>query len=312
MATPHKSSSKGPTTGAPRLTRDPTSYDRKLDAILRQAAAVFCARGYHQASIRDIARATGVSLAGLYYYFSSKEELLYLIQRHAFETILTAARQGIRGIGNPEERLRELVRLHLRFFLEHPNEMKVLTHEEQWLGRERGREVRAIKRAYYKLWLEQVEALKRERQLGGLNTRLAVLALFGMMNWIYTWYNPRIDPGAPACAGVMAGIFLQGILAPSLRTEGEEAAWPRANGRGALARRPTARAPRPANGRVRQILEAVESQRSKAESQVRNRKEKSYGYQRNRPSNGDAYQLPGGGWNRLDRNERSSRQHLHV
>ncbi len=57
-------------------------FDRKLDEILRRAAAVFCARGYHQASIRDISRATRVSLAGLYYYFTSKEELLYLIQRH--------------------------------------------------------------------------------------------------------------------------------------------------------------------------------------------------------------------------------------
>ena len=58
--------------------------------------------------------------------------------------------------------------------------------------------MRAIKRAYYKLWVEQVEALKRQGNVNGSNTRLAVLSLFGMMNWIYTWYNPRIDPGASA------------------------------------------------------------------------------------------------------------------
>jgi len=193
--------------------RGSEAYDRKLEAILRQAAAVFRARGYHQASIRDIARATGVSLAGLYYYFSSKEDLLYLIQRHAFETILSAARAALEGIENPEARLRELVRLHLHFFLEHPNEMKVLTHEEEWLSKERARGVRAIKRSYYQLCFEQVEALRRERGLAALNTRLAVLSLFGMMNWIYTWYNPKIDPDATTCAQVMAGIFLDGILA---------------------------------------------------------------------------------------------------
>jgi TetR/AcrR family transcriptional regulator, cholesterol catabolism regulator len=193
--------------------RGSKSYDRKLEAILRHAAAVFRTRGYHQASIRDIARATGVSLAGLYYYFSSKEELLYLIQRHAFETILAAARAGIEGVKGPEDRLRTLIRIHLQFFLEHPNEMKVLTHEEEWLGKERGREVRAIKRAYYQLCFDQVEALGRSRGYDGWNTRLAVLSLFGMMNWIYTWYNPKIDPGAAECAEAMAGIFLQGILA---------------------------------------------------------------------------------------------------
>jgi TetR/AcrR family transcriptional regulator, cholesterol catabolism regulator len=192
-------------------TRGSTAYDRKLEVILRRAAAVFCARGYHQASIRDIARATGVSLAGLYYYFSSKEDLLYLIQRHAFENILASARAAIDNVPGPEERLRALIRIHLRFFLEHPNEMKVLTHEEEWLSKKRGRELRAIKRAYYQLCFEQVEALQRMRGLERVNTRLAVLSLFGMMNWIYTWYNPRVDPGAAGCAEAMAGIFLHGI-----------------------------------------------------------------------------------------------------
>ena len=274
MVISSSSSGRGRRSEAGGSTRDSRSYDRKLDAILRQAAAVFCARGYHQASIRDIARATGVSLAGLYYYFSSKEDLLYLIQRHAFETILAAARRGIRGIGNPEERLRELVKLHLRFFLEHPNEMKVLTHEEEWLGRSRGREVRAIKKAYYKLWLEQVEALKLDRNLNGLSTRLAVLSLFGMMNWIYTWYNPRIDPDAPGCAEVMAGIFLRGILAPGRPAGAKNGVRTAANGRGTLTRRPGGSASRPANGAVRRNIEAKITERSKAR-QVRNRKEKS-------------------------------------
>ena len=196
--------------------RDSNHYDRKLGRILRQAAAVFCARGYHQASIRDIAHATGVSLAGLYYYFPSKQELLYLIQRHAFETILASARAALGGLDDPEERLRAFIRLHLQFFLEHPNEMKVLTHEEEWLEDAPRREIHAIKKAYYRLCLHQVEALKRARKLQGLNTRLAVLSLFGMMNWIYTWYNPKVDPEARRCAEQMAGIFLRGIFGEGL------------------------------------------------------------------------------------------------
>ena len=255
----------------PGASRNSRSYDRKLESILRKAAAVFCARGYHQASMRDIARATGGSLAGLYYYFSSKEELLYLIQRHAFETILEAARQRIKGIDDPEGRLRELVRLHLRFFLEHRNEMKVLTHEEQWLGRKRGGEVRAIKRAYYSLWLEQVEALRRERHLEGLNTRLALLSLFGMMNWIYTWHNPRVDPGASACAEVMAGLFLRGILGQGLPSQGGGSARRGANGSGTLPRRPSARPLKSADGRVRRSDEVVTVERPRVRSQVRER-----------------------------------------
>jgi len=192
-------------------TGDGSQYRRKMGEILRQAAAVFCTRGYHQASIRDIARATGVSLAGLYYYFSSKEHLLYLIQRHSFKTMLESARATLEPLNDPEERLRTFIHLHLQFFLEHPNEMKVLTHEEEWLEAERRREVHALKRAYYRLCFTQVEALKKARKLKGLNTRLAALSLFGMMNWIYTWYKPGRDPDARDCARQMSEIFLHGL-----------------------------------------------------------------------------------------------------
>jgi AcrR family transcriptional regulator len=152
-----------------------------------------------------------VSLAGLYYYFSSKEHLLYLIQRHAFKTMLESARAALEPLSDPEERLRTFIQLHLQFFLEHPNEMKVLTHEEEWLEAERRREVHTLKRAYYRLCFSQVEALKKARKLKGLNTRLAALSLFGMMNWIYTWHKPGLDPEAPGCARQMSEIFLHGL-----------------------------------------------------------------------------------------------------
>jgi len=201
--------------------RKPGQFDRKLNEILHTAAEVFCARGYHQASIRDISRSTEVSLAGLYYYFHSKEHLLYRIQRHAFETLLSSARAALEDLNDPEERLRTFVRLHLRFFLEHPNEMKVLTHEEEALRDEFRRELKSIKKAYYRLCFDQVEALKRARHLQNLNTRLAVLSLFGMMNWIYTWYNPRVDPDPGAIAEQMSAIFLNGTFGDWARRTNE-------------------------------------------------------------------------------------------
>ncbi|HEY6291851.1 MAG TPA: TetR/AcrR family transcriptional regulator [Terriglobia bacterium] len=244
---PQPGRSRRPRRGA-RAVRGSKAFDRKLDAILRHSAAVFCSRGYHQASIRDIARLTGVSLAGLYYYFSSKEELLYLIQRHTFETILTTAKAAIEGIEDPEQRLRVLIGFHVQFFLHHPNEMKVLIHEEEWLGKGRSQEVRAIKRAYYQLVLDQVEALRGAQRLERPDSRLAVLSLFGMMNWIYTWYNPKIDPDAPGCAEVMAAIFLRGILGESVAKSTRRAAGVAANGQGPKAGRRRARGQRPSNG----------------------------------------------------------------
>ena len=192
--------------------RSSKRYDRKLEEILRQAAAVFRERGYHQASIREIARTARVSLAGLYYYFPSKEHLLYLIQRHAFETLLERARAALAALSGPEERLRTLIRLHLEYFLDHPNEMKVLTHEEASLPDRLRREIHGLKKRYYQLCFDQVEALRRARKLVGLNTRVAALSLFGMMNWIYTWYNPGVDPQAGPLAEQMTNTFLYGAF----------------------------------------------------------------------------------------------------
>ena len=75
----------------------PRDSEAKLEHILRHAAQIFAERGFEGASIRDISRASGVSLAGLYYYFDSKQELLYLIQNATFSRVLDSVRVRLSG-----------------------------------------------------------------------------------------------------------------------------------------------------------------------------------------------------------------------
>ncbi|HXE90700.1 MAG TPA: TetR/AcrR family transcriptional regulator [Terriglobales bacterium] len=186
-------------------------FDRRLAEILAHATEVFCQKGYEGASMRDLSRATGTSLAGLYYYFESKEKLLYLIQKHTFSTILERLQERLEGVKDPEQRVRVLVENHLDYFLANGAAMKVLSHEADVLKNAYGAEIAAIKRQYYRTAMELLEDLKRSQGLE-FNARIAVLSLFGMMNWIYTWYNPRVDAGAGALARQMGDLFLRGIL----------------------------------------------------------------------------------------------------
>ncbi len=189
----------------------PRDSARKLQHILRTAARVFSDRGFEGASIRDISRVSGVSLSGLYYYFKSKQQLLYLIQKHTFTSVVERLEERLTGITDPVERLRVLVHNHLDYFLEHPVEMKVLSHEDEALEEPFRKEVAAVKRRYYEIARSIFETLREEGLARNLNPRVAVLTLFGMMNWVYTWHKPRLDPGANALAETISGIFLEGV-----------------------------------------------------------------------------------------------------
>ena len=190
-----------------------TRFDRRLAKLLDHAARIFCEKGYEGASMRDLSRATGMSLAGLYHYFASKEELLYLIQKHTFETIITNLRSRLEASNSngPEERIRLFIENHLEYSLANKEAMKVLVHEDETLKNEHGAEVRAIKRDYYRICLDLLEDFQRARGLQ-FSGRLAVMSLFGMINWIYTWHNPRVDAEAAELARQMSDIFLNGVL----------------------------------------------------------------------------------------------------
>ena len=198
-----------------------TRYDRRLAEILTHATEVFCKKGYEGASMRDLSRASGMSLAGLYYYFESKERLLFVIQKHTFTTIVERLKPRLEGVSDAEERIRIFILNHLEYFLANQAAMKVLSHEAEILKNGFAAEVAAIKREYYRICVGLLDDLKGERDLQ-FSTRIAVLSLFGMMNWIYTWHNPRVDADAVSMAREMADIFLRGVVTPAKARKDKE------------------------------------------------------------------------------------------
>jgi AcrR family transcriptional regulator len=187
-------------------------FDRQLSRILNHATAIFCEKGYEGASIRDLSRASGLSLAGLYYYFQSKDELLYLIQKHLFTSVMERLKENLKTAADPEKRLRIFISNHLAYFLARPKAMKVLSHEDDVLKGALGAEIRTLKRQYYHCCADLVEELKLTKKLK-FKSRAVVLCLFGMMNWIHTWYNPRVDGDAATVAREIGNVFLRGIYA---------------------------------------------------------------------------------------------------
>src|SRR2546430_3132517 len=104
-------------------------YDERLDHLLARAAKVFAERGYHSTTMRDLAAASGMSLAGMYYYVKGKEELLSLIEERCFTRVLDGGRRAIAAVpgdGGPLEGLTAFISHHVAFFAAHIADMQVL------------------------------------------------------------------------------------------------------------------------------------------------------------------------------------------
>ena len=210
------------------MSHDLSRYDQKLEHILRTSARIFAEKSYHSTSMRDISRATGVSLAGLYHYCKSKEELLFLIQDHCFGRVLERLEERIKEVEDPFLKLRIFIDNHLSFFAANMAEMKVLSHEAQSLEGDLHKHVSTKKEKYAKLARRILREIQEQnasaarpsgRARNGatnLNDRVdltvATYALFGMMNWIYNWYDPHGKLSVAQLVDNIARLFLNGFL----------------------------------------------------------------------------------------------------
>jgi len=208
------------------MTNDLSRYDQKLELILRTSARIFAEKSYHSTSMRDISRATGVSLAGLYHYCKSKEELLFLIQDHCFGCVLERFEQRIKGIDDPFEKLRLFIDNHLSFFAANMAEMKVLSHEAESLAGDMHKHVSGKKEKYAKQArkiLREIQAVSEARPSGRaaagsnqnhgrIDLTVATYSLFGMMNWIYNWYDSSGKLSVNQLVDNMTRLFVNGFL----------------------------------------------------------------------------------------------------
>jgi AcrR family transcriptional regulator len=193
---------------------DFTKYDQKLEFILRNAAQIFAEKSYHSTTMRDISRATGVSLAGLYHYCKSKEELLFLIQDNCFGRVLERLQERLEDVSDPLSKLRIFIENHLSFFAANMAEMKVLSHEAESLAGELHTHVSTKKDKYTKLARKILKEIQQQQEgQSQVDLTVATYALFGMMNWIYNWYDPRGKLKVSELVDNVSRLFLRGFVA---------------------------------------------------------------------------------------------------
>ncbi len=170
----------------------------KRERLLSVAAGLMADRGFAQTTMRDVARETGFSLAGMYYYFENKDDLLFQIQQRSFSSLLVEQEAAVACDDDPEDKLRRLVGNHLAHFTRNASELKVCTFELQTLEEDRYELIADLRRRYFACMATVLGELMGESDEGVV--RRHTLLVFGMLNWIFMWYEPERD-GAVATLG---------------------------------------------------------------------------------------------------------------
>ena len=167
-------------------------YDAKQKAVVETGARLFAQRGYHATSVSDLVEATGLASGGLYHYIGSKEQLLFRVFDELMDPLLEQAEEILRGGGDPEERLRALLRTWMVHVERHLPHMRVLQQEWHFVsGRPEWERVLAARRRFEAILAEVLDDARAAGLVRAADPGLLQLAVLGMVNYTPQWFDAR-------------------------------------------------------------------------------------------------------------------------
>jgi AcrR family transcriptional regulator len=200
--------------GRPRLTEPSPEYLRRRDEIIETAVRVFHESGYEAGSLDDVATATDLRKASLYYYVDSKAQLLYLIFDRAISSALERLDE-LSTIEDPAQRLAAFIEHQVSMVADERSLFAVFFDSRPRLDAAYEDRIRDKERRYYGRFVDAVRAAVAAGSIPPIDPRYGAQALLGMTSWTYKWYEPgehditalardyvrlvlRTDPGAPS------------------------------------------------------------------------------------------------------------------
>jgi AcrR family transcriptional regulator len=195
-----------------RAARSPIATRRA--EICRTAAQNFRDRGYDATSVSDIARALGMTKAGLYHYFDSKEALLLEIMTFGVERMRDEVVTPALAVRDPEERLRQIVLRHARIATTARGAIAHLGDEIRALPPAARRQIEERWRFYFDLIRDTLVELKAARRLRNVDPTVAAFSLLGMILWLPRWFRQDGRLSQERVAIEIANLALGGLVIP--------------------------------------------------------------------------------------------------
>jgi AcrR family transcriptional regulator len=188
-----------------------TQSNGKQAEILNAAVRIFEQKGYHGASMQDLADAVGMQKASLYYYFRSKEDLLLLLCERGSGAFTQELNDIATSALAPTDKLRRAVECHLVALCAQLDLFTVVLREQKFLSPKHRARLRAEGKRHAALLESILAEGMRKREFQQLNPSVTALSILGMCNWLYEWYSPDGPLSPREIAALFSDIIVNGV-----------------------------------------------------------------------------------------------------
>ena len=183
----------------------------KLDQICSTALEMFIADGYSQTPLSRIASAVGLTKAGLYHYFKSKEELLFLLHERNLSNHFIPILEEAEKIHDPELRIDFFIKTYTKRAMAENASARVLIHEVGNLMPHHRDMIRSVWKRALDLLRNAIVELEKSGRTKPFNKTFAAFAALGMCSWTFYWFDYGRKGSAEELADTYAEIFLKGL-----------------------------------------------------------------------------------------------------
>ncbi len=182
------------------------------DDVLDAAAQVFRRKGFHGASMSDIAAALDVQKPSLYHHVRSKQEILLALLDRALDMLIEHIAAIAARPLPADEKIKQMIRGYLSALAENADLTAVLLFEHRSLDKKSHARHVPHRDKFEALWRDALNEGVRAKVFDLKDTGLAVRALMGVMNWTLTWYHPDGEKTIEEIADEYSDLMLKGML----------------------------------------------------------------------------------------------------
>ena len=189
--------------------------DRNLKRVMRissVAAKLFNTKGYLQTTMDDITTAARFSKGGIYHYFASKDEILFFILDRYMNLVLQDLEDNLEAIETAREKIQYIISRHIQLYTQNPAEAKTLLNEKYCLPRKYCSKIDRKEREYFQIVRNVlIVYFEGKRKLPRSQITVVTFLLFGLCNWIFSWYDAKGAVNSEALSEIIWKIFLNGV-----------------------------------------------------------------------------------------------------